>query len=259
VLDVYDVDGHVRQSLSLYVMGALLDDNADEVEAHLDQCQTCRNELRGLQNVTFALALVSAEEAEELARVTLMEDELAGEDPDRPAGLSDSGGPARPAAPRPARPANRRPGGSRPGLRSRLGGHARTVVLAAAFALVIGFAAGVYLKVTNSTPPIATAAAYADDQVSGVSLSANASGRADKVSIHASISGLAPGVSYYLFVVTTDGAAHQVRQWSSEDGSQTIDQDVNVGIDSLAYFTVVKADGTVVMLAWCRPAPTPTG
>jgi anti-sigma-K factor RskA len=243
MLDVYESDRHVRQSLALFVMGALREDMCEEVDAHIDRCDVCRIELRELHEMTFALALVSASDLEELA---------AAPSDAQPVHVAAAAEPRSRPEPAVGRPVRRRLG-----VRALLAAHTRSVALAAVFALVIGFTAGLFLRASGT--PVATAAAYADNQATGVSLSVSATGRDGKVSIHASVDGLRPGETYNMFVVTADGVAYFVRQWSSPDGSQVIDQEVGVPVDSLAYFTVAEAAGRVVMLAWCQPGPASTG
>lgn len=260
MLDVFDVDGHVRQALALYVMDALSEDLCAEIDSHIDRCEVCRIELRELHKITLALALVSAEEAEELIGEAAVTDSswrgrsltTVGPQPPRTAEPRDRSAPPR------LRPATARPGRWRR-RRQLILWHARAAVAAAVFAMIIGFSVGMLLKAFNSGAPIATAAAQADDQNTGVSLSASASGHGNGVSIHATVDGLEPRKAYHLFVVTGDGVAHLVQQWSSPDGAQVIDQEIAVPIGLLAYFTVVEADGRVVMLAWCRRGPAPAG
>jgi hypothetical protein len=230
--------------------------------------------------VTFALALLSADEAEELAGTPAATHQDLDDLVPVGAALPHARVAAEPTTgvTRPDKQVKRRADAAEGGrielgrqpaagdrlwpwarLRHALLVHARLVALAAVFALLIGFSAGVYLRAVGSGPSVATAAAYGDDQLTGVSLTVTASGRDDRVTLHATVEGLRPNETYYLFVVTASGVAYLVKQWASADGAQNIDQDVAVAIGSLAYFTVVDAAGKVVMLAWCQPGPERQG
>ncbi len=57
MLDAHDDDGHIRTSLGLYAMGALGEDQCVEIDAHIEDCAVCREELRSLQEVVTALAV----------------------------------------------------------------------------------------------------------------------------------------------------------------------------------------------------------
>ena len=255
MLGVFDVDGHVRESLGLYVLGDLQGELADEVETHLAGCGTCRLELRDLQGVTIALAFLSAEEAEELTGIGPADG--VRESAPQPGPESRVGDRVRPsrlgAAVRRLRPSALRGLGLTP---------ARLAAAAAAAAVVsigIGFAVGIAVRGGEGDPnAVPVAAASANDRLTGVSMSVNAYEHDGKVSINASIQGLQPNQTYFLFVVTKDGTAHLVRQWSTANGAETFDADVDATVSALAYFTVVRADGTVVMLAWCQPLTPPT-
>ncbi|MEW9528786.1 anti-sigma factor [Microbispora sp. NPDC049125] len=58
----------VRISLGVYVLGALDDDEAAQVEAHLDDCPACRAELAELSGLPSRLALVSADDIDRAAQ-----------------------------------------------------------------------------------------------------------------------------------------------------------------------------------------------
>jgi anti-sigma factor RsiW len=253
MVDDTQLDGHVQQSLGLYVLGNLPPADLSELNVHLSGCATCRAELRSLREATVALALLSIDEAESLTAPVVSALETVGS------------GPAA-VQPSPAIAVRRaaRRGSTR--IRAPLrwfGRHpfaspAYTVAAAAALALVIGFGVGWLIDLRAAPARVAVTAAYTSNQVTGVSMSASAYAVDDKISIQASVSGLKPNETYLLYVVTSDGSAHLVQQWSSPSGSKVIDQDLNL-VGSLAYFIVIKTDGTVVMLAWCQPGPTPGG
>ncbi len=252
---LHDVDGHVRESLGLYLMGALLEEQCLEIEAHLDHCEPCRREARELREVTFALALISAEEAEILTAPAVNDGWRRGKRTFMPSRTSRSR-PASGARPARERPISARAERRRLTLRSAMA-HARMFAAAALVALVLGFTAGLVLKSADAGAPTATAAAFGDDQATGASLSVSALGGDDKVSVGATVDGLTPGQTYRLFLVTSDGKAHLVQQWVNSDGPHTVaPTEIGVPISTLAYFTVVDAGGQPVMLAWVKPRPT---
>ncbi len=261
---LYDVDGHVRDSLGLYAMGALSESQASEVEAHLSQCELCQNDGSELQEIAVAFALISAEEAEDIV-----------------ASSANDGRRYERTMPAPARPSGReqphsrrpstgvRPGSDRPAATARsprrwrrslqnVMVHTRVLVAAGLFALVVGFTVGLALKGFGEAPAEA-AAAYADDQATGVTLSVNAFGRDAQTSIRAMVDGLPAGHTYRLFVVTADGMSHLVEQWVSTAGERTIERDVAVPIGSLEYFAVVDIEGRPVLLARVNFGPASTG
>ena len=231
-MSAYDADGHVKLSLGLYALGALREDHCVDVAEHLVGCSACRAELRELQEATFALALLSAEDVRELAGMAPVE---GGHPAGRP------------------RPSARR----QPHRAWRMAaGHARVAVLAAVFAMVISIGAGVYLRASDTAAaPPATTLAAADDSATGVSLSVKVYGQGDSAWVHATVGGLRPDETYRLSVLTVNGAAHLVRRWAGPDGAQTIVADVAVPAASMSYFRMTEQDGTVVMLAWCQPGP----
>ncbi len=249
--------GHVSQSLGVYVLGTLPAGEISEVHAHLSRCTSCRAELRSLREAVVALALLSIDEAEDLTAEAVTSRSYLNQVPspvESPA--AGAVGPVRPPRQRPARlPAPRRWFDRR----RLLARPAYTVVAAAALALLLGYTVGWLIKPGPADPPVAVAAAYTSNRVTGVSMSASAYAIDDKISIRASVSGLPPNETYALYVVASDGTAHLVQQWSSPTGSKIIDQAFDLHIGTLAYFVVIKADGTVVMLAWCQPSPTPGG
>jgi hypothetical protein len=67
---------HVRQSLGVYVLGAIDPAERAEVDAHLAGCPQCREELAGLEGLPALLARVPSDEAE---RIALAVDEPAGD------------------------------------------------------------------------------------------------------------------------------------------------------------------------------------
>ncbi len=243
--------GHVTQSLGIYVLGTLPAAELSEVHAHLSRCADCRADLRSLREAAVALALLSIDEAEALtAQAVTSHRHLS---PDLSPVESPATGPLRPSRQQPDRlpPTRRWFDGRR-----LLARPVYTVAAAAALAVVLGFTAGWLIK---PGPPVAVAvaAAYSSNRLTGVSMSASAYAIEDTISIRASVSGLQPNESYLLYVVTSDSVAHLVQQWSSPTGSKVIDQELDLHIGTLAYFVVIKLDGTLIMLAWCQPTPTP--
>src|SRR5258708_20006667 len=59
--------GDIRQSLGVYVLGAIDPAERVIVDAHLSQCQECREELAGLAGLPALLGRVPLQDAERLA------------------------------------------------------------------------------------------------------------------------------------------------------------------------------------------------
>jgi hypothetical protein len=73
--------------------------------------------------------------------------------------------------------------------------------------------------------------------------------RREGVTVHATVVRLEPGVRYQLLAVTVQGRTMVVTEWWGQSGAQELSGDLEVAASELAFFSVVRADGTQVMLA----------
>ncbi len=250
---------HIRESLGLYVLGALADDESDRVEQHLLGCPVCQRELDDLSEASAALTVLTAEDRRAIV-------EQFGPSAPGP-------GPVRPSAQRTepgTRTDSRRPGdarrsGRRSGLPVRLRRRRTRLLLsigglAALVVLSIGVVLGSALVGSNGTGPTGiTLAATAADRVSGASLSVSVTGDHGGVTIRATVTGLVEGSRYELYAVDSDGKTWVVSTWIGSSGVRELTGSLPVPVSRLSFFTVVQGEGTTVVSAYLHgPSGTPT-
>jgi Putative zinc-finger len=272
-----NADEHVQLQLGLYVLGALTPEEHIAVDEHLARCAQCSAESEELAEVPPFLALITADDVDELtreprpptpfrgrpvrtvpARATAATRAPVTGDPalDGPAG--PNGEPDRGTGPgRPARPTNRpstpTPAG-RPGRRSRgAGSRSRLVLSAIAVALVVGVAIGVWLR--SSDPVPITLAGSDTNTVTGVSMSVTVVGHGDQSHVDASVRGLRSGGQYQLYAVDSHGQTSVVARWVAGVPPYAYSGDLQVSTDDLAFFTVTQSDGAVVVTVRVARSP----
>ena len=195
---------NMRQSLGVYVVGALEPSERMLVDLHLAGCRDCREELAGLAGLPALLGRVPARDAE---RVILESAELRDlEEP--PAELL-----ARLLKDVAARRATGRWRG----------------ILAAAAAVVFAIASGVagahFLLPGSSSPPSATAAEVvsAHNPVTGVTATISYRQVNWGTAVHVAVSGIPAGTSCTLWVVKADGTRSPAGSWRVPDGAEKAD------------------------------------
>jgi hypothetical protein len=258
----------MRDSLGLYLLGALHEDERTAVERHLAVCQRCCVEADEFGVAADALALLSRRDVYEL--MAELEPAEA-----RPAPAAADPAPvAAGPAPVAAGPAPlRRPAPGRPGNRSRSGpggllrrlrdGPTRAVVslvvLAVVLILSVGMALGLALGRTGAVAPAAitlAATARAADGTSGASLSVFFSGDAQGATIRATVTGLHKGERYQLYAVASDGRTRVVCHWLGSEGAQDVGGTIELPATTLSFFTVTKMNGTTIVSAYVARSPS---
>jgi hypothetical protein len=255
-------DGHVREELGLYVLGALNDEETAVVEAHLAWCDDCWADYDYISAVPAVLAtltdadvrgLLEAEGSPEPARATghirhgySISHRRSGRGQSRrpmrdrpdpsPAGAGDRASRAVPAQ-------------VGPGRRSRSSSRrGKLLVVAAAVALAAGAGLGLALR---SPGPVDQApahfAASASDSGKGVSASVAVTGHDDSSDIVLTVRGLALGARYYLSLVTRDGRTVVVGEWLAEGTEHTVAGTVTVSAGDISFFAVTGEDRSVIL------------
>ncbi|WP_432838971.1 zf-HC2 domain-containing protein [Dactylosporangium sp. CA-092794] len=260
-------DPHVRDSLGLYLLGELAQQERDVVERHLATCPACQVEADELVEVLDALVLLSDEEGREVVEAFGVPVPAAMPVPSTQRLSSDvatvpAKPPRHPGAPPPrVRPSGGRPAG-RPSASRRRRLTPRSLLGLVSLALIVVISAGVFVGLTLSGPgsppgPVdITLAATAQDTTTGAHLSVLATGHDDTVTIQATVTGLHHDTQYQLYVVTSDGKTHVVTTWTGSDAPQQISGEAAVSTADLSFFTVTLSDGTPVVSAYVKPAPT---
>ena len=250
---------HVRESLGLYVLGALGDDESDRVEHHLLGCLTCQHELDELSDALTALTVLTAQDRRKiLAKFGTPVPEPAG----RPARARRT---VRAAGADRWRPGGRSGPGRRTWLPARLRQRRTRMLLsigglAAVVVLSIGMVLGSTLGGSNGPGPTSvTLAATAADRVSGATLSVSVTGDRKGVTVRATVTGLVEGARYHLYAVDRVGGTSVVSTWIGSSAVREVTGSLPVALDDLSFFTVTQGDGTPVVSAYLHhPSTTPS-
>jgi Putative zinc-finger len=249
---------HIRESLGLYVLGAL-GDESDRVEQHLLGCPACQHDFDELTEAVAALTVLTPEDRRAILA------EFGGPVPEPPGPDAPARPPVR--APRPDRrsPGERR-GPRRPTwlparLRQR---RTRLLLSIGGLAAVVVLSIGVVLGSTlggpdGSGPTSVTLAATAADRVSGATLSVSVTGDRSGVTVRATVTGLVEGARYELYAVDRHGRTSVVSTWIGSSGVREVTGSVPVAPDDLSFFTVTQGDGSPVVSAYLHhPSATPS-
>jgi anti-sigma factor RsiW len=250
-------DPHLRESLGLYLLGALSGEEREAVERHLAGCLPCCVEANELGAAVDALALLPQRDVHELIAECGIDE-------------SDAAVPARvgPVVSRGARTgrtarlrraALRRSVGEPHAPVKRWAGSRRRAWTIGACVLAVVLTAGVALGFALASgsdggrqPAGITLAATATaaDRASGATLSVFVTGDERHTDIRAVVSGLQDGQSYQLFVVTSRGRTIVVSQWPGSNRVREITGWVQAPADTLVFFTVATLGGSPVVSAY---------
>lgn len=221
-------DAHADPELTLYLLGVLQDEERIAFEAHLLTCPQCLAECERLGPLVSTMGTLDPS------------------DVDTPPDPVPAPKPASTPGHRPARAHRVNPSRRRSWSRPQLAVLALATVVAIGIGAVGGFIAG---REQSNAPTSISLVAVGDGESSDASMSVFVLGRRDGVTVHATVTRLEPGVLYRLLAVTAEGRTLVVTEWWGQEGVQDISGDLDVAADSLAFFSVVRADGTQVMLA----------
>jgi hypothetical protein len=220
--------GRRRHRRSGKSLGALPLDEYLDVEQHLAECADCRAECDELSDVPAMLSSLSTEDMRALA------DEFA--PPERREPRTWLSG---------TRADRLRARMSVPALR---GVRPRILAAAAAITLILGVGIGAWLQLSpGGSAPGTTLTVAATSQSSGAKASIVVTGRDNGAHVEATLSGLDPGERYELLSVAEDGETAVAARWTGSDEVMTVVADVRFPPDELAFFTVAKLDGSVVL------------
>jgi anti-sigma factor RsiW len=219
-----------RLQLGLFVLGALPLDEHLDVEQHLTECAECRAECDELSDVPAMLSSLSTEDMRALA------DEFAPERRERRTWLS--------------RADRLRARMSVPALR---GVRPRVLAAAAAITLILGVGIGAWVQSSSGGSGSGTTLTVAaTSRSSGARASIVVTGRGDGSHVEATVSGLDRGQRYELLSVAADGKTTVAARWTGSDDVMVVVADVPVPPRELAFFTVAKLDGSVVLTVRVR-------
>jgi hypothetical protein len=241
-----DVSAHIRDSLGLYLLGALHDDERTAVERHLAVCQRCCVEADEFGVAVDALAMLPQRDVYEL----MAEPEPADA---RPASAAPDPVPVRRPAPGPGGLLRRLRDGRTRALVSLA---VPAVVLILAVGMVLGLALGRTSGMVAPAEITLAATASAADGTSGVSLSVLFSGDAQGATVRATVVGLHEGERYQLYAVASDGRTRVVCHWLGSKGAQDVGGTVELPARTLSFFTVTKVDGTTIVSAYVSRSPS---
>jgi anti-sigma factor RsiW len=195
---------HVRQSLGVYVLGAIDPAERAEVDAHLASCPDCRGELAGLAGLPALLGHVPAAEAARIAGPD--EDERLAPGPD----LAGDGGAVDTLTPLLARVAQRR-------RVTRW----RNLAAAAAVVIVAGGAAAGAVSLTGSAaprPPAAVAGHWervqATDPATRAHLVVRYAAQSWGTRLDVSVTGIPAGTTCQFWVLGSHGHRWQSGGWT---------------------------------------------
>jgi Putative zinc-finger len=192
---------HVRQSLGVYVVGAIDPAERSVVDHHLTGCPDCREELAGLAGLPALLGRVPFEEAEQITRFDSERPE-AGEHPDAEPAEADV------LTPLLARVAHRR----RVSRWRSLASVAAVVVIAA------GAAVGA-IRLAN--PPAASSSALHWENVQTANALAHMdvkyAGIPGGVRLDVRVSGIPAGTTCQFWVIGKDGQRWSAGSWTVTD------------------------------------------
>jgi anti-sigma factor RsiW len=258
-------DPHVRLSLGLYLLGELAQEERDAVERHLATCLDCQAEADDMIDVLDALVMLSDQDGREVVQAFGVPARAAPSTQRAAPDVATVAGrpPRSPDAPSPrVRPAGTRPAGRPHASRRRLS--PKGLLGLAGLALIVVISAGVFALLTPSGPsgpskpagPAITLVATAQNSTTGAHLSVVATDHQHSVAIQATVTGLHHDTRYQLYVVTSDGRTQVVTTWTGSDAPQQISGEAPVAIANLSFFTVTLSDGTPVVSAYVKPAPT---
>lgn len=249
-------DSFARESLGLYALGALTDDEHEHVARHVETCPVCRAEVAELDDLMPMLELLAEDGAADdlIARYGLPDDDATPAAAVQAETASQTPGPQTPAARGPVirepvtrGPATRRPGSRGPAVRR---GRGRLIAgAAAAVLLVVAGAGGLVWVLLPRDDAIAPAgiSASAVDETSGGSLSVTVADTAAGSTVRGTVSGLAAGPRYRLIAVTTGGDTHVAAEWAGAGAVQAVSGAVPVPSAEITFFAVITPDGTPVV------------
>ena len=194
---------HVRQSLGVYVLGAIDPAERAAVDAHLTSCPDCREELAGLAGLPALLGHVPIDEAARIAGSDENERLAPGQHIHQADGAGDT------LSPLLARMAQRR----------RVNRWRNLIAAAAAVIIAAGAAIGA-VGLTSSTPhnPVAVAhweQAHGSNPATLAHMLVRYKGRSWGTSLDASVTGIPAGTTCQFWVLGSHG-----RKWAA--GSWTV-------------------------------------
>lgn len=208
-----------RIAIGALALGALDENEAAEVRAHLDVCEPCRREYDELRRLPALLGMVPVAEV------------VAG--PQMATGVGSDRLLQEVAAERRAK--------ERRSIASRLAG---ALALAAA-AAVIGF---VVAEDSGTEPPPADLTLAAKDEATGVwaEVALNEVGWGTKIELH--LTGVAAGESCRLVAVSAAGEEEIAGTWTIPDGDYTtIPGAVSTPAEDIEYFDVLTEDDELLV------------
>ncbi|WP_238012847.1 zf-HC2 domain-containing protein [Dactylosporangium sp. AC04546] len=241
-VNVVDGGGHVTSLLGMHALNALDEHEHAIVTAHLSVCAECRAEFDYVKGVPRYLDQLSDEDfaallPPDLAAAFTAAPASAEPSPPSPPRLSGTADPVSLAEVRQARDTRRR----RWAMRSAV---AAAVVVVAGGGLWL---AGVGRQESPGPVPHKLIAEASGGNL-GTSASISVTPRSASVSVSATLRGMTAGQQYNLLVVTGDGQTFTVATFTGAGGgSQVVRGEAPVTADRLGFFTVVKADGGVVV------------
>jgi hypothetical protein len=234
-----------RETLALYLLGALEDAEREAFETHLAGCWSCLDEAAAVAPSVAGLTWLDEAAVTELPGPGPVVSDPAAHGP---AALGASGSPAPrpvrgPAGPRGSRgPAGVRPGTRRRRLWARLG--------TAAAAAVLVLAGGAVVAGRWAAPDDVVLTGTGEAPAYGASLSvAITTHDTGDSTIRITVTGLRQGLDYRLYAVTRDGATHVIRDWTATTGPHQVAGETSLPIGDLSFITVGPPDGPAIVTA----------
>lgn len=237
--------GHADPTLSLYLLGVLQDEERIAFEAHLLECPECLAQCDQLGPVVSTMSLLGLADVDDAPAPAPEPTPTPAAAPPTPVAAPPA--PTAPSpTPTPARPHRVDPTRRRNWSRPQLVVLGLAVLMAIGIGGLGGFIAG---RGQSTSPTSISLVAVGDGGESDASMSVFVLNRRDGVSVHATVIGLEAGARYRLLAVTAEGRTLVVTEWWGQEKAQEISGDLDVPASSLAFFSVIRTDGTQVMLA----------